>query len=326
MGKPGGPTTFADPKDEEQTIEIVVTERPKPELWAVTAKPIPRITIPEQLSHPVALRTEKLLASSTEDHTNRILPRKHTFFHLYVSREQMTRALRIWNALLLVLEERGCKFEWPEEENSNLSLIIDGERLTFGICEIFNAKPHVLTRAEEKNAYFAQRWDYQLTGRLRLFIGQIPYASEGRRSWSDTKYQRLENCFESFLLGLRFSAAAIKENRLKREEEDRHREERRKQEEEEEKLAREQDRRAEFITELMRDWQESRSLRTFAKAIADAAGRLSLSDQQQNDIQKLVDWTCNYAETLDPISNLPDLVEEFVYPEKKYDWLDEEEE
>jgi hypothetical protein len=28
---------------------------------------------------------------------------------------------------------------------------------------------------------------------------------------------------------------------------------------------------------------------------------------------------------LDPISNLPDSVEGFVRPEKKYDWLDEEE-
>ena len=30
-------------KDEEQTIGIVVTQRPKPELVAVTAEPIPRI-------------------------------------------------------------------------------------------------------------------------------------------------------------------------------------------------------------------------------------------------------------------------------------------
>jgi hypothetical protein len=57
-------------------------------------------------------------------------------------REEMGRALRIFNALLLVLEERVCKFLWPEEKNSTLSLIIDGETLKFGICEIFNAKPH----------------------------------------------------------------------------------------------------------------------------------------------------------------------------------------
>ena len=285
-----------------------------------------RITIPEQLSHPVLLRTEKVLALSTEDHTKRILPKRGAFFHVYVSREQMGRALRIFKALLLVLEERGCKFSWPEEENSILSLIVDGETLKFGICEIFNAKPHVLTRPKEKKPhYFAPRWDYQLTGRLRLFIGEIPYASEGRKSWSDARYQRLENCIESFVLGLRVAARATKRNRLKREEEERRREQEREQEEKEEKIAREQDRKARFITELMRDWQRSGSLRAFAKALGEAADQSKLSDQEKSDIQQVVDWTCDYAKSLDPISNLPDCVEEFVHPEREYESLEEEE-
>jgi hypothetical protein len=285
-----------------------------------------RTTIPEQLSHPVVLRTEKLLALSTEDHIKRILPKRGVFFHVYVSREQKGRALRIFNALLLVLEEQGCKFSWPEEENSILSLMIDGETLTFGICEIFNAKPHVLTRAEEKKPHpLAPRWDYQLTGRLRLFVGKIPYASEGRKTWSDGRYQRLENFLESFVLGLRVAAATTKKNRLKREEEERRREEERKQEEEEEKVASEQERKARFIGGLMRDWQQSRSLRAFAKALREAADQLKLSDQEKNDLQHVVGWTCDYAESLDPISNLPDCVEEFVHPERKYESLEEEE-
>ena len=101
-------------KDEEQTIGIVVTERPKPELVAVTAEPIPRITIPEQLSHPVALRTEKLLASGKEDRTKRMLPKKGAFRTFWVSRDEMSRALRILNALFLVVEEQGCTLSWPE--------------------------------------------------------------------------------------------------------------------------------------------------------------------------------------------------------------------
>jgi hypothetical protein len=75
----------------------------------------------------------------------------------------------------------------------------------------------------------------------------------------------------------------------------------------------------------MRDWKESRCLRAFAKAIGDAVARLELSDQEKNDIQQVVDWTCDRAESLDPISNLPDCVEEFVHPERKYESLEEEE-
>ena len=40
---------------------------------------------------------------------------------------------------------------WPEEKDSTLSLIIDGETLKFGICEIVNGRRDVLTHAEEKN-------------------------------------------------------------------------------------------------------------------------------------------------------------------------------
>ena len=72
------------------------------------------------------------------------------------------------------------------------------------------------------------------------------------------------------MVGLRIAAAAIKKERLERKEEERRREEEQKREEEE-KLAREQNRRADFITGLMGDWNQSRSLRTFAKAIAEDA-------------------------------------------------------
>lgn len=101
------------------------------------------------------------------------------------------------------------------------------------------------------------------------FRGKIPYASEDRKTWSDGRYQRLENSLESFVLVLRVAAATTRKNRLKRKEEERRREEERKQEEEEEKVASEQERKARFITGLMRDWQQSRSLRASAKAIGD---------------------------------------------------------
>jgi len=71
--------------------------------------------------------------------------------------------------------------------------------------------------------------------------------------------------------------------------------------------------------------QQSRSLRAFARALREAADRQKLSDQERNDFQQVVDWTCDYAESLDPISDLPDSVEEFVHPERKYESLEEEE-
>jgi hypothetical protein len=128
----------------------------------------------------------------------------------------------------------------------------------------------------------------------------MPYASEGRKSWSDTRHERLENCLESFVLGLRVAAAATKKKRLVNEERKRFWELEQQQEEERKEIAREHDRRAAFVTEMMRDWNESRCLRAFATAIADAAQRLELSDQEKADIQHVVDWTHEYAKITDP--------------------------
>jgi hypothetical protein len=43
--------------------------------------------------------------------------------------------------------------------------------------------------------------------------------------------------------------------------------------------------------------------------------------EAKRDIQQVVDWTREYAESLDPLSDLPDSIDEFVHPERKYSWL-----
>ena len=318
MGKPVDPPALLAPKDKEQIIEIVVREQLKRKSVPVTPGPIPRITIPEQLSHPLVLTTEKLLVAGKEDWTKRIRPHEGSCLDICVSRDQMSRALRILNALFLALEERGCTLSWPEEQASGPSLLIDGELVKFGICEICEAQRHVLTAAEKRNPHTAPQWDYRLTGRLELFVGKMPYASKGRSSWSDTRLQPLETCLEPFVLRLSVAAATIKKNRLEMEELERYWEEERKKEEEERSRAIEENRKADLIAELMRDWNQSRSLRAFAKVIAEAAQGLELSDQEKNGIQQVVDWTRDYAEILDPITGLPESIEEFAHPGKIY--------
>jgi hypothetical protein len=131
----------------------------------------------------------------------------------------------------------------------------------------------------------------------------------------------LEDCVGDFVVGLRVAAAAIKKNRIDNEEAARRREEERKQREENQRRAAEQKRKAEFVTGLMRNWEEAQCVRTFVKALAECAGQLELSDEENRKIQEVVDWTSNYAEFLDPLSDLPDSIDEFIHPEKRYPWL-----
>ena len=57
------------------------------------------------------------------------------------------------------------------------------------------------------------------------------------------------------------------------------------------------------------------------RALAECAGKLELSDEEKSEIQQVVDWTNEYAEFLDPLSDLTDSIAEFVHPERRYSWL-----
>jgi hypothetical protein len=59
----------------------------------------------------------------------------------------------------------------------------------------------------------------------------------------------------------------------------------------------------------------------FVKAMTESVSQLELSEEEKRDIQQVVDWTNQYAESLDPLSDLPDSIDEFVHPERKYTWL-----
>jgi hypothetical protein len=314
------PLHFA--KNDAETLDIFVRERLTPEFATLAAEPAPKITIPAELSHAFALRTEKLLAHGKENAKKLVVPKKGATPHLFVSREQLARSLRILNALFLALEERGQSVAWPKEESAVLTFVVDGETIKFCLLEVTNSVPHVLTPAEQKHTWTAPKWDYQLTGKLKLRIDNLPYGMGPIRSiWSDGKRQQLENCIGDFVVGLNVVAAAIRKNRQDIEERDRQWEEERKREDEERQVAEEKKRKAEFVSELIQNWEEAARLRRFAKSMEESVGQMNLSEQKKNDVQLVIDWTNQYADSLDPLCDLPQSVSEFVRPEEAYSWL-----
>jgi hypothetical protein len=123
------------------------------------------------------------------------------------------------------------------------------------------------------------------------------------------------------MVGVRVAAAAIKKHRVESQEWTRRREVERKQREEQQRLAQEHKRKAEFITELIGNWEEAERVRAFVKAMAACSAQLELSEEAKRDIQQVMGWTEEYAESLDPLSGLPDSIDEFARPEHKYAWL-----
>jgi len=315
------PTPLIPEPGGKEALQIHIRERLSPELAAVAAEVPPKVPIPQQLSHALALKTEKLLASGKENDNKLLVPKTGAASHLVVSRQQLPRALRIVNALFLAVEELGYEVSWPKKEGEHLTVNVEGESVVVSMLEVLDSERHVLTPAEEKHPWMAPKWDYKLTGRLRLSIDSLPYSSHARATWADGRIQILENCIGDFIVGLKVAATAIKKSRLEREAWDRRWEEERKKKEEQQRRSEEHKRRAEFISGLIENWEEANRVRTFVRALTEAASQTELPDDKKHEIQQVLDWTTKYADLLDPLTDLADSVDEFVHPERKFPWL-----
>jgi len=309
-------------KEGVELLDIYIRERLRPEFEELTRQAAPEVAIPDELSHPLALKSEKLLTRGKLNQRGLVISKKGALTHILVSREQVPRALKILNALLLALNERGHLASWPREESAFLAATVDRELVRFSVSEVTESVAHVLTPAEKTHPWSAPRHDYKLTGRLQLQIDNLPlYMGPIRRTWADGKYQRVENCIGDFIVGLRVGSAAIKKNRQETEERERRREGERKQQEELRQKAEEQKRKAELVGELIANWEEATRHREFVKAVETQIAKSNLSDAEKSEIQQVVKWTTEYADLLDPLRDLPEAIEEFVRPESKYWWL-----
>jgi hypothetical protein len=108
---------------------------------------------------------------------------------------------------------------------------------------------------------------------------------------------------------LSVAAAAIKKNRLETEERHRQREEERK-------------RKGRTCHRTYWKLEEAARLREFVRAVEKQTAQSDFSEEERNDIQQVVEWTKKYADLLDPLSDLPDAMEEFVRPESRHWWLE----
>jgi hypothetical protein len=309
-------------KDAAEHLDIYVRERLRPEFEELIRQVPPQVIVTPEIFHPLALRSQTRLERGKTNQRGLLTSKNGALAHIFVSGEQVPRALKILNALLLALEERGQSASWPKEEGALLAVSIDGEAVRFSLSEVTDSLAHVLTPAEAKHPWSAPKHDYKLTGRLQLQISNLPaFMGPIRRTWADGKQQRIEDCIGDFIIGLSVAAAAIKKYKQEMEEREQRWAEERKQEEDERRKAEEHKRKAEFVTELIGDWEEAARLRQFIKAIEERTSQSDFSDVEKGDIQQVADWTRKYADSLDPLSDLPEAIDEFVRPESTYGWL-----
>lgn len=91
-------------------IELVIRERVLSESKPVSQNvPVVKVFPDRPISHPLVVRSERLLRNGRKDEKNLLSPRKGSISHIKVTEASFSRALCILDALFLAMEERGSQ-------------------------------------------------------------------------------------------------------------------------------------------------------------------------------------------------------------------------
>jgi hypothetical protein len=110
--------------------------------------PLVTARLDQPISHPLAVRTQKLLAHPQKSEDARVYPRSGAARHLFVTEGSLPRALHILDALFHAFEGQGYTVKWPKEEASSLSIVARDQEMLFAIREIVKTRPHTPTKQE----------------------------------------------------------------------------------------------------------------------------------------------------------------------------------
>jgi hypothetical protein len=266
--------------------------------------PEQKIEVAHRLGKPHRLLSGHLTEwrSATADEHGAISSGSLRQLNIRVSRQGLSRALRIMNTLFYALEARGHQVAVQNGHKPSLCVRINGEPIEFGLEEKFQR----LARPEEKPARQSirgyHRYQYIPTGTLLLKISQ--WGADGlQKTWSDGKTAKLETCLNDFVVGLLKVAEAAKAQRLRQEQEEQIRleaEQRRLEEEQnrQEELARRQRLEQEAIT-----WAKAQQLRAYLAALRDMLIAKHGEIQPGSQADQWLAWAHQHADRLDPLAN-----------------------
>jgi hypothetical protein len=147
--------------DDPQLNVVRITARPKaveeltqnidPEVQALLV-PLPiAVETDRPISHPLVVRTKKLLAHPRKDERGLLFPGEgKPLPHIRVSQAALPRALNVLDALFRAFDDRKIAITWDGSQGAKPHVTELGENVTFCLSEAIERLPHSLTQEEEK--------------------------------------------------------------------------------------------------------------------------------------------------------------------------------
>jgi len=262
-----------------------------------------RLTSP----HPLVRETLRLLRETQPSEKSVLWPDlAKGCLDVSVSPASLSRAMRIMDALIKALGARGYPVTADPGKQAGTAVVVLGQRLEIALRERLVLKP---PHASDKDIgrfevrarpYFASIHTYDPDGRLQLQIKG--WGSGERRTWSDGKYQRLEDCLNDFVVGLIRAALNERAQDLERERSNRQWKEEQRQREEEARRQREEEARRRTLERQVADWYQSRRIRRYVNTAQRTAIQRHGTLEPGSELAQWLSWARQYADQLDPLA------------------------
>jgi len=265
-----------------------------------------QVTEDDKELHPLALRTqEQLLKAATKKNiTDESWVKGGTScLDIRVSPALIHRAIQFMNALLLGMEERKMKVAIQKGQTW---ITVLGEKFSLCLEETSRRIDHEPTAKELKekkeNPWIRfEKYNYLPSSKLSLKIGKNSYGH--RRSWSDGKKQRIEDCLNAIIVGLIDLAFAEKSRRAEKERRELERREYEKLRYEKQEAIRKEKKRLEELESNAENWHRSQKLRQYIEALCQHPN--ILQKEEAEDIKRWREWATQQADRLDPLTDSP---------------------
>lgn len=226
--------------------------------------------------------------------------KRRPILNVRVSKQSRRRALLIMNALLKALEQRGYPVRVSDGYKNPTVAEVFGEDVEFYMKERRKKVEREPTPDDLRFSWNRDRTFYDLkwTGRLTLGIDQ--YIHLPRKSWTDGKVQRLENCLNDFVVALVAVGKKLQERTQRNRVRDLQRERERQQQVERERHEQLERERVEELKRQVEAWELSQTIRAYVLAC-----RVSLRTGSPPSGPKLppdewLAWAAEFADQIDP--------------------------
>jgi hypothetical protein len=276
----------------------------------ITAEKLPenKITVPPSLDSPhslIAITQRSLIGAKVDDRGLKQL-RARGCLDIRVGQDSIDRAILIMDTLVKALATRGFDISVAKELPFSTSISVMDEVIQFALNEDLNRTERKLTVAQIKDKekhpwmYSRQEYDYSPNGILSLRIKDDDSLNT-RKTWSDGRRQRLEECLNLFVGGLIKAAIAIKHLHAERERRELQWQEERRQREESERIRREEEEKMKVLDREVASWQRSQQIRLYIDAVKKWGIQKYGEIKPDGKLQQWLTWATKQADRLDPL-------------------------